>query len=648
MPLKAGKSRRTISRNIAEMVRSGHPVKQAAAAAYREAGEDLSPAEWTEIKKLFAKWIDEEEREPEHGRDAPSGKLSSRERGVANRTPKQREETPAHVFLLPETRKYPVKTKQDGAWRYDRDLLLAAARRARMRGKTELAAKADRIREREFAASANDSYAFDLQSSRRYDADGQLHVESNNISKANVCPYYGYEIPGFKDLGLRPDAVYHLYRDPEELRKAAPTFNRKPLLDRHIPATAKNLPKENIIGTTGDDTTFEPPYLKNTLTVWDGSAIAGIESKEQQELSSSYRYRADMTPGVTPDGVHYDGVMRDIVGNHVALVPMGRAGTDVAVGDSFPTEFITMKRNTLAMRVALGSYLRSQLANDSTPIPLKDLVQDGMSPTAAANAAVKHFGKDAIKDRGALIEVLQLAADEASEEEEEEEDDDDDGKGRDNARGRDRRPAKDGKRARDGRRAKDDLEPRGSNRPGEDRHARDEDDEEEEAQDRRDAEDARRDEETEEEARDRRRRAKDRLKARDRKRADDRRRARDAEERDAEDRRAHDAALVEQGRAAALASVQALRVAEREVEPLVGEVAAMDSAEAVYRYALEQAGMDLRGVQPSALRALVPLAIQAKTAGSAPRPAAQVAMDSSTVADFREMFPNAAPLGRWS
>ena len=71
---------------------------------------------------------------------------------------------------------------------------------------------------------------------------------------------------------------------------------------------------------------------------------------------------------------------------------------------------------------------------------------------------------------------------------------------------------------------------------------------------------------------------------------------------------------------------QALATAQREVEPFVGEVA-MDSAEDVYRFALEQSGVDISGVHPSAFRAMV---------GMLGKPSNKtVAMDSASKAQFK-------------
>ena len=178
------------------------------------------------------------------------------------------------------------------------------------------------------------SVAWDFKSARTYDREGRLHVDGANISKANVCPYKGSEIPGFDALGLDPRRVYQMYRDPEELAKAAPSFNRLPLLDIHLPVSAWDHPFGRVVGTTGSDATFDSPYLRNSLAIWTQDAIEGVEDDRQKEISCGYRYRPDMTPGTTPDGIRYDGVMRDIVGNHVALVREGRAGSDVVVGDS--------------------------------------------------------------------------------------------------------------------------------------------------------------------------------------------------------------------------------------------------------------------------------------------------------------------------
>ena len=173
---------------------------------------------------------------------------------------------------------------------------------------------------------------------RSKDENGFLHVALTPISKATVNPYLGREIEGSAAHGFKPDAIYYGLRDPKELEKAADTFNGLPLLLGHHPTDAENLPKEWVVGSMGTDAVYEKPYLKNSMTVTDAQAIGYIEDGTAKEISCSYRFTPDFTAGTytEADGseVHYDFIMRDIRGNHVALVPEGRAGHDVHVADS--------------------------------------------------------------------------------------------------------------------------------------------------------------------------------------------------------------------------------------------------------------------------------------------------------------------------
>lgn len=233
----------------------------------------------------------------------------------------------------------------------------------------------EKAEEVERAAYANgyakdSAFAFDKASVRTYDTDGKLHVELTPISKANVCVYYGREIPGNEELGLIPDKAYRLLRDPEELRKGADTFNNQPLLNAHIAVSVLDPPKEAIIGSTGESAEFDGTYLKNSLVIWDVNSIIGVENNQQREISSSYRYRLDMTPGEY-EGEAYDGVMRDIVCNHVAIVPSGRAGPDVFVYDSKPTGSKLMSKAK-----ALMALFKPFLANDANTEDVEKKVEE--------------------------------------------------------------------------------------------------------------------------------------------------------------------------------------------------------------------------------------------------------------------------------
>ncbi len=228
--------------------------------------------------------------------------------------------------------------------------------------------------------------AFD-RTARRIDADGRLHVAKSHISKANVCVYYGKEIPGYEALGLQPDTVYRLFRDPVELERGAATFARLPILSEHVPVTVDAPRPDLVVGAIGSEITFTPPYLDADLCVWDATAIAGIETDKVRELSCAYRYVPVMEPGEF-EGQPYDGRMTEIQGNHLALVEVGRAGSDVVVADRNP--FI-LKESAMKMS-KLGKALFAALCAAS-PV----LAADSALPALVGTANRKTFKKDDVK-----------------------------------------------------------------------------------------------------------------------------------------------------------------------------------------------------------------------------------------------------------
>ncbi len=433
--------------------------------------------------------------------------------------------------------------------------------------------------------------AFDRASVRSFDGNGRLQVTKSNISKANVCPYYGREISGADELGLDPDNVYRLWRHPDELKKAAPTFNNIPVLCIHTPDFPGDPPREYRVGTTHSGSDFDGTYLCNGLSVWDNSAIAGIETEEQKELSSSYQYKADMTPGTTPDGDEYDGVMRDIVGNHVALVETGRAGSDVLVADSLPLELKYMKldRKGVAIRAALGAFLKPRLAQDAAPKEITAILNSHKSPKAIAQAVANKYktrlAADMELEPEELVEIIEASADEVEPEDENKLSGDDDNESiislLREAGVSEEVIAK----------ISAALSPA---------TAEDEDKDDDKG---------------------------------DKDKKDDK-----------VSKTAMDSAIrlaTDSATKRAAENFRAVREAEQAVRPLIGDVIAMDSAEAVYRTALEQSDIDISDVHPSAFPSLVKMAISQK---ENKRPV--IAQDSASISDFEKEFPTAGKLKR--
>lgn len=472
--------------------------------------------------------------------------------------------------------------------------------------------------------------ALDRDTVRRFDEDGHMHVSRTPISKATVNGYFGREIPDYERLGLDAEREYKLLRDPNELARAAGTFVGKPLLILHTPIGADDHPREATIGTIGN-VDFESPYLMASMTVWDGEAIGLIQTGEQKELSCGYRYTPDMTPG-NYEGTPYDGVMRNIIANHVALVEKGRAGPQCVVGDSLPnfphkenTEMakkpLVLSRKALLAQGALSAIARPLLAQDAK-IDLKPI----FAGVTAKNFKAKRA--DIVKGYMKALEGKLATDAEAKAEDAEkcmDDMDDDDGAEDELTSGSGMPPrgsAKDADKDDDDKKAededKDDDDKAKDSDPDDGQEAMDEDDDDDD--DKKPA---------------------FLKKAKDKQAKD---KAKDEDKDEKVDKKAMDAAIKtakEDTRREVMAAAREIRSAEELVAPYVGRIAiACDSAPDVYKAALDILAVDIAGVHSSAYKAILLAQPKPKIVGDTSQ-RTKIAQDEKSVSGFFERFPAA-------
>lgn len=271
--------------------------------------------------------------------------------------------------------------------------------------------------EKQAAAAHANGWTGDIAldaSARTIDIDGRMHISKSHISKAGVNPYYGREIPGYEALGLQPDKIYQMLRDPGELAKGAHTFERNQILSKHIPVSADQPRKDFVVGAIGSDVAFNDPYLDADLCIWDAGAIAGIESEQVQEISGQYHYKPVMTPGVFK-GEPYDGVMTEIIGNGIALVEAGRAGSDVVAADSNPFQ----RSNMTKLGKAIETY-RTLAKDAAVPAEKLRLAMDAVIE-ATEDPEPKEPKKEAAKDKKAKDSESEEEKKQAEDEDETEE-----------------------------------------------------------------------------------------------------------------------------------------------------------------------------------------------------------------------------------
>lgn len=127
-------------------------------------------------------------------------------------------------------------------------------------------------------------------------------------------------------------SVRREYRPETEVASPASlaSFAGKAVTAEHPPVLldADNT-KDYQVGFSGTEVVYDNGFVKAVMTITDQDAIERIMRGDAREVSAGYRVNYDPTPGVTDSGEHYDGIQKEIVGNHIAVVRRGRAGPQV-------------------------------------------------------------------------------------------------------------------------------------------------------------------------------------------------------------------------------------------------------------------------------------------------------------------------------
>jgi len=171
-------------------------------------------------------------------------------------------------------------------------------------------------------------------SGTKRDQWGRL-VAKARIARDGIYEYHGSEIGG-------EDRIYRILRPSDEVfdRASLESFARAPVTIGHpnepVRGDGAALRKYTVGNVDpvdmGRETLASGDHFTANLVIDAAEAIETIEGGER-ELSAGYMSRLDMTPGTDPKHGPYDGVMRSIVADHVAIVPRGRAGPDARIGD---------------------------------------------------------------------------------------------------------------------------------------------------------------------------------------------------------------------------------------------------------------------------------------------------------------------------
>lgn len=227
------------------------------------------------------------------------------------------------------------------------------------------------------------------ETERQYTDEGYLVVPAT-ISRPGMQLYKAIElVPSLDKLPTKykPDDPITVYRPPEEVFKeeSVNSFKNIAVTNNHPPEflNSKNHKKYSV-GLVLSDVCGDDAHVKGTIKVTDYDTINEIKDGKV-DISAGYHSNVYFEEGTTPEGEPYQAIQKDIMGNHVAVVVRGRAGSEVRLADGLdrPSEH-SEKLASEGVKRSSGTENTEKLGGASEPE--EELGPDGIPGDNALNA----------------------------------------------------------------------------------------------------------------------------------------------------------------------------------------------------------------------------------------------------------------------
>lgn len=167
-----------------------------------------------------------------------------------------------------------------------------------------------------------------MDSEPKRTSDGYL-AAMPRAARTGIQVYAGYE------LGMNDRETVRVYRPESEVfsRDALSSFAHRPVTVDHPPVMVDSSNwKEYGVGHIGDEVVRDGEFIRVPMLVMDSNAVKQIDAGKV-ELSMGYSAELVIEDGETPEGEKYDAYIKNIRGNHLAIVDAARGGSKLRVFD---------------------------------------------------------------------------------------------------------------------------------------------------------------------------------------------------------------------------------------------------------------------------------------------------------------------------